>query len=372
MEGSSKKKILVTGAGGFIGKNLCLTLRTEGYEVICFDNSGEISLEDAICSCDFIMHLAGVNRPKDANQFYAVNTDLTSKIIDLCKLHQRFLPILFSSSIQAILNNDYGKSKKMAEELLRNYHRETGANIYIFRLTNAFGKWCKPNYNSVIATFCYNIAHNIDIVINDPERVIEFAYIDDIVAAFINCIEMKSNNEIYTVEPSYKKSLSEIASLIKAFKKSRENLSIANMKDEFCKKLYATYLSYLPLDEFSYPLKMNIDSRGSFTELIKTISQGQISVNISHPGITKGNHWHHTKNEKFIVVAGEGVIRLRSLCNDEIVEYYVSGKEIQVVDIPVGYTHCIENIGTTDLVTIMWANEVFDSNKPDTFYESVV
>jgi len=297
-------KILVTGSNGFIGKNLCATLNVKGYEVIPFDKDTTKSLEECVKESDFVIHLAGINRPLNVEEFYDGNTNLTYKLIEILKEDGRNIPLLLSSSIQAKRDNDYGKSKKQAEDLVFEYGKN--ADVFVYRLENAFGKWGRPNYNSVIATFCYNIANDLDIQINDPNVLIPFVYIDDIVNSFISCINTKGSNEYLYVTPSYKKTIGEVANLIYSFKESRKNLQVINMKDEFSKKLYSTYLSYLKKDDFSYELKMNVDNRGSFTEFLRSDDRGQVSINISKPGIVKGNHWHHTKNEKFLVVKGEG------------------------------------------------------------------
>jgi UDP-2-acetamido-2,6-beta-L-arabino-hexul-4-ose reductase len=362
-------KILVTGSNGFIGKNLCATLNVKGYEVIPFDKDTTKSLEECVKESDFVIHLAGINRPLNVEEFYDGNTNLTYKLIEILKEDGRNIPLLLSSSIQAKRDNDYGKSKKQAEDLVFEYGKN--ADVFVYRLENAFGKWGRPNYNSVIATFCYNIANDLDIQINDPNVLIPFVYIDDIVNSFISCINTKGSNEYLYVTPSYKKTIGEVADLIYSFKESRKNLQVVNMKDEFSKKLYSTYLSYLKKDDFSYELKMNVDNRGSFTEFLRSDDRGQVSINISKPGIVKGNHWHHTKNEKFLVVKGEGIIRFRQIYSDEIIEYKVSDKKLEVIDIPTGYTHNIENIGETDMVTVMWANEAFDPENPDTYYLEV-
>ena len=362
-------KILVTGSNGFIGKNLCETLNVKGYEVIPFDKDTTKSLEECVKESDFVIHLAGINRPINAEEFYDGNTNLTYKLIEILKEDGRNIPLLLSSSIQAKRDNDYGKSKKQAEDLVFEYGKN--ADVFVYRLENAFGKWGRPNYNSVIATFCYNIANDLDIQINDPNALIPFVYIDDIVNSFISCINTKGSSEYLYVTPSYKKTIGEVADLIYSFKESRKNLQVVNMKDEFSKKLYSTYLSYLRKDDFSYELKMNVDNRGSFTEFLRSEDRGQVSINISKPGIVKGNHWHHTKNEKFLVVKGEGIIRFRQIYSDEIIEYKVSDKKLEVIDIPTGYTHNIENVGETDMVTVMWANEAFDPENPDTYYLEV-
>lgn len=281
---------------------------------------------------------------------------------------------MISSSIQAELNNPYGESKKAGEELLMNYSKKTGAKVFVYRYPNVFGKWCRPNYNSAVATFCHNIAHNLPITVNDPNVNMMLVYIDDVVQELINCLVDNAikTGDYYKVGVEHQIKLGEIVELIQSFKESRSTLQIPDLSDAFTKKLYSTYLSYLPKDQFSYPLKMNVDDRGSFTEFIKSPDRGQVSINISKPGITKGNHWHHTKNEKFLVVSGSGVIRLRKVDEpSEVIEYFVSGEKLEVIDIPVGYTHNIENFGDTDMVTVMWVNEIFDPERPDTYSDKV-
>ncbi|MGO4933592.1 polysaccharide biosynthesis C-terminal domain-containing protein [Clostridium perfringens] len=368
-------KVLVTGAKGFIGKNLVSTLdREDKYEIICIDreNSKE-ELEKGVLDSDFIVHLAGINRPKNEEEFFKGNTGLTEEIIEILKKNNKNTSILITSSIQADLDNAYGQSKKGAEEALIKYMADTKGNVFIFRLPNVFGKWCRPNYNSAIATFCHNIARGEEVWISDPTKEMTLVYIDDVVRNIKNVID---NEKTYipgyqNVDIEHKATLGEIVDLINSFKESRKSLMIPNMENELTKKLYSTYLSYLPENDFSYPLKMNVDNRGSFTEFIKSKDRGQVSVNISKPGITKGNHWHDTKNEKFLVVSGEGVIRFRKVDSGEIIEYKVSGEKLEVVDIPVGYTHSIINTGERDMVTIMWVNEIFNPEKPDTIYLEV-
>ena len=368
-------KVLVTGAKGFIGKNLVSTLeREDKYEIICIDreNSKE-ELEKGVLNSDFIVHLAGINRPKNEEEFFKGNTGLTEEIIEILKKNNKNTSILITSSIQADLDNAYGQSKKGAEEALIKYMADTKGNVFIFRLPNVFGKWCRPNYNSAIATFCHNIARGEEVWISDPTREMTLVYIDDVVR---NIKDVIDNEKTYipgyqNVDIEHKATLGEIVDLINSFKESRKSLMIPNMENELTKKLYSTYLSYLPEKDFSYPLKMNVDNRGSFTEFIKSKDRGQVSVNISKPGITKGNHWHDTKNEKFLVVSGEGVIRFRKVDSEEIIEYKVSGEKLEVVDIPVGYTHSIINTGERDMVTIMWVNEIFNPEKPDTIYLEV-
>lgn len=379
--------ILVTGAKGFIGKNLVAWLHNikEGKDktfplgtdlnIWEYDiDSAPEKLDEYCREADFVFHLAGVNRPKEQSEYMAGNFGFTSTLLDTLKKYANKSPIVLSSSIQAALDNPYGLSKKAGEDLLFGYEKETGAPVFVYRFPNVFGKWCRPNYNSAVATFCHNIAHDLPITVNDPGVVMNLVYIDDVVTELICALLGKANkkNDGFCYVPVvYTITLGEIVDLIYSFKKSRDERSIPNMADTFTKKLYATYLSYLPTDQFSYPLKMNVDQRGSFTEIIRTADRGQFSVNISKPGITKGNHWHNTKNEKFLVVSGRGVIRFRKVDSNEVISYYVSGDKLEVVDIPVGYTHNIENLGDTDMVTFMWANECFDPNKPDTFYEEV-
>lgn len=368
-------KILVTGAKGFIGKNLVAELKNRKYmDVFEYDKDTDPSLLDEYCKkADFVFHLAGVNRPKDQSEFMEGNFGFTSILLDTLKKYHNNCPVMISSSIQAELDNPYGKSKKAGEDLLFEYGKETGTKVLVYRFPNVFGKWCRPNYNSAVATFCYNISHDLPITVNDPNAVMRLVYIDDVVDELINALNGKENRvgNFCEVPIVHTIKLGKIADLLYSFKKSREERSIPDMSDVFTKKLYSTYLSYLPEDQFSYELKMNMDNRGSFTEFIKTPERGQVSVNISKPGIIKGNHWHHSKNEKFLVVSGKGVIRFRKVDSDDIIEYYVSGDKLEVVDIPPGYTHNIENLGDTDMVTIMWANECFDPEKPDTYYLEV-
>lgn len=369
-------KILITGAKGFVGKNLIAQLKNEKYEdIFAFDIDTDPSLLDGYCrECDFVFHLAGVNRPKDPEEFMKGNFGFTSVLLDKLKKAGNKAPVLITSSIQAELNNPYGESKKAGEDLLFSYSEETGAPVYVYRLPNVFGKWCRPNYNSAIATFCNNIANDLPIQVNDPSVLMSLVYIDDVVEEFIRALNgnptilegrFKGVPVVHTIK------LGEIVDLIYSFKESRKKLNIPNMSDPLTSKLYSTYLSYLPKDGFAYDLEMHEDNRGSFTEFIRNADRGQVSVNISHPGITKGQHWHHSKNEKFLVVRGEGVIRFRKIDEEEIIEYKVSGDKLQVVDIPTGYTHSIVNIGTEDMVTVMWANEPFNPDKPDTYFLEV-
>lgn len=382
-------KILVTGAKGFVGRNVVTTLlniknekdKTRNIkidDIYEYDlSSTKEELQAYTRDCDFVIHLAGVNRPKDPKEFYEGNKGFTEILCSYLVQSHNTCPIIISSSIQAEKDNDYGKSKREGEDLLKTLKKENGNPVYIYRFSNLFGKWCRPNYNSVTATWCYNIANSLDIQINNPKMILDLCYIDDVVEELLNCLEGHPNqneNGIYEVKTIYQITIGELANIIQSFKESRNDLSIPNQGNTLVKKLYATYLSYLPKNKFSYPLKMNVDERGSFTEFIRTKEHGQISINISNPGIAKGNHWHHTKNEKFLVVSGEGLLQFRDMrCSDEnnLIEYRVSGRKLEVIDIPTGYTHNIINVGKTDMVTVMWANEPFNPEKEDTYFEKI-
>jgi UDP-2-acetamido-2,6-beta-L-arabino-hexul-4-ose reductase len=367
--------ILITGANGFVGKNLTAELKNRGYnDIFEFTRETDRSLLDTYTKeCDFVFHLAGVNRPKDETEFMEGNFGFTTELLDLLKKHGNNAPILVTSSIQAEQDNPYGKSKKAGEDLVFTHSKAIGAKALVYRLPNLFGKWSKPNYNTVVATYCHNIARDLEIQVNNSEAKLTLCYIDDVLEEFLKALEGNpTTQDNYCIVPvTHSITLGELANAIKGFKDSRINIGIPNMEDALTKKLYSTYLSFLPEAKFSYDLKMNIDNRGSFTEFIRTPERGQVSVNVSKPGITKGNHWHHTKNEKFLVVSGEGLIRFRQIGSDEFIEYRVNGDKLQVVDIPTGYTHSIVNIGENDLVTVMWVNECFDPEKPDTHFLEV-
>ena len=385
-------KILVTGAKGFVGRNLCENLKNirDGKnrtrpaltieEVFEYDLDTPPAELDRFCAeADFVFNLAGVNRPKDNGEFMQGNFGFASTLLDTLKSHGNTCPVMLSSSIQATLlgryaGSDYGKSKLAGEELFFDYAKQTGAAVYVYRFPNLFGKWCRPNYNSAVATFCNNIAHDQPIRVNDPSVVMHLVYIDDVVDELISALSGREhrNGDYCEVPVVHTITLGGIVELIRSFRQMSGTLSVPDLSDAFTKKLYSTYLSYLPEERFSYPLKMNVDDRGSFTEIIRTSDRGQFSVNISKPGVTKGQHWHHTKNEKFVVVSGHGLIQLRKIGTEEVVSFEVSGGRMEVVEMIPGYTHNIVNLSETeDLVTFMWCNECFDPARPDTYSEKV-
>ena len=357
-----------------MGRNLALTLSQRSDVALTrFDSCDDpASLAGLVGEADFIFHLAGVNRPLEKSEFARVNAGLTRSVISHLVKQGKRTPLLLSSSTQATLDNPYGLSKRVAEEAVFAYGSLTGAPVYVYRLPNLFGKWCRPDYNSAVATFCRNVANGLPIQVNDPARNLELLYIDDLVRDFLAALDRGDGSAGFCqVAPVHSRSLGEIAGLIRSFRATREDFSVPDLSDPFTNKLYSTYLSYLPLDAFSYPLRMNRDERGSFSEFLKTPDRGQVSVNITRPGVTKGNHWHHSKNEKFLVVSGEGVVRFRRADSLEVIEYPVSGARLEAVDIPTGYTHSISNTGSGDLVTVIWCNEIYDPEKPDTFFEPV-
>ena len=398
-------RILVTGAKGFVGKNLCEALKNirdrkdrtrpalRIEEVFEYDiDSSPEQLNDWCREADFVFNLAGVNRPKDQSEFMEGNFGFASVLLDTLKISENLCPVMLSSSQQASLsgrfgNSEYGRSKKAGEDLFLDYQKETGAKVLVYRFPNLFGKWCRPNYNSAVATFCNNIANDLPIVVNDPAVELELLYIDDLVAEMLDALEGKEHRcefnglEVlpkddgrYCYCPiTHQVTLGRIVNLIRSFANQPKTLVIPEIPHgSFAKKLYSTYLSYLPKEKISFPLKMNIDDRGSFTELIHTLNCGQVSINISKPGITKGQHWHNTKWEFFIVVSGHGLIQERKIGSDEILEFEVSGEKIEAVHMLPGYTHNIINLSETEnLVTVMYCNEIFDSSHPDTFFEKV-
>ena len=402
--GEACMKILVTGAKGFVGKNLCAMLQTirdgrNRTRNICIEEIYEYDIDtapellDEYCAkADCVFNLAGVNRPKEQSEFMAGNFGFASTLLDTLKKHNNTCPVMLSSSIQATLigrygQSDYGRSKLAGEELFFTYGEQTGAQVLVYRFPNLFGKWCRPNYNSAVATFCNNIANDLPITVNDRSTELELLYIDDLMDEMLDALEGKAHrcdydgltpvpgeNGRYCYAPvTHKVTLGEIVDLLETFKNQPKTLVMPEIPGgSFAKKLYSTYLSYLPKAAASFPLKMNVDDRGSFTELLKTNGCGQFSVNISKPGITKGQHWHHSKWEFFIVVSGHGLIQERKIGSDEVIEFEVSGDKIEAIHMLPGYTHNIINLSETEnLVTVMWANEAFDPGKPDTFFEKV-
>ncbi len=396
--------ILVTGAKGFVGKNLCAALGNirDGKDrtrpalavdaVFAYDiDTDPALLEDYCAGADFVFNLAGVNRPKDASEFMQGNFGFASVLLETLKKRHNTCPVMLASSIQATLvgryDSDYGRSKKAGEELFFSYAAETGAKVLVYRFPNLFGKWCRPNYNSAVATFCHNTANDLPITVNDRSTELELLYIDDLVCEMLDALEnnehhctfdgirtaMTETGKYCAVPITHKVTLGEIADLLAQFRQQPETLLMPEIPaDSFAKKLYSTYLSYLPPEKVRFPLKMNTDNRGSFTELLKTAGCGQFSVNISKPGITKGQHWHNSKWEFFIVVSGRGRIEERRIGSDEVLRFDVSGEKIEAVHMLPGYTHNIINLSDTeDLVTLMWANEQFDPSHPDTFFEKV-
>jgi UDP-2-acetamido-2,6-beta-L-arabino-hexul-4-ose reductase len=369
-----KMKVLVTGAKGFIGQNLIKNLlRNKEIEILEFDRENTIEeLRKQIEETDFIYHFAAVNRPKNEEEFETVNVGLTKEIVEILLEMNKRIPIVISSSIQAALNNPYGKSKKAAEEILIGYRGKTGADVYIYRLSNVFGKWAIPNYNSAVATFCYNIAHDKEILISDKMKKVELVYIDDVVKDFVQLLsERKEYTGYLQVIPIFSISLGELAAKIKGFHKNRKRYVVPNFSDEFTKRLYSTYISYLEKDNLSQGLDLKKDERGELFELIKSKCFGQIFVSTTKPGIVRGNHYHDSKIEKFCLIKGEAKIKLRNILTNKEVSYNVFDKKIEVVDIPPGYTHSIENIGKEDMIVLFWTNEIFDPDNPDTYYEKV-
>jgi len=399
--------VLVTGAKGFVGRNLCVSLaQLPDVQLIRYDvDSTADELEQALETAEVIFHLAGVNRPEHAEAFKIGNADFTALLCERLLALRRTPLVVLSSSVQVSLDNPYGQSKRLAEQAVESYAQSCAALhassasprlcvsdspfALIYRFPNVFGKWCRPNYNSAVATWCHNIACGLPIQVRDPAAPLTLVYVDDVVRELLSALSPSATSAsprlcvFKEVSPTYTRTLGQIADLLRAFKDSRANILVPDQGDGFSKKLYATYLSALPEHQFAYPLKMNTDARGSFTEFLKTPERGQVSVNVSKPGIVKGNHWHHTKVEKFLVVSGKGVIRFRKVGGETqrrdaetqgecgIVEYVVSGEKLEVIDIPPGYTHNIENVGDTDMVTVMWASESFDPERPDTFFEKV-
>jgi len=368
-------KVLITGANGFIAKNLIVVLKKMPHiEIIKYTKDDFIDkLADLISQSDFIFHLAGVNRPKDSKEFYEGNTNLTKVLIDTIEQQNRKIPILFSSSTQVSNGSDYSKSKEAAEKSIEKYSIKNGVPCFIYRLANVFGKWSKPNYNSVVATWCHNVTRDIEIQVNNRDTKLNLVYIGDVIHAFIDHLYVSKNNSklYYEVKKVYEKTLGEIEELLYKFRDSRKTLLIPNIATGFERILYATYLSYLPTDKFSYKLNGHKDARGTFYEILKTIDSGQLGISTTKPGVTRGNHYHNTKNEKFLVIKGMALIELRDVFSDEIIQYNVKGDELEIVEMIPGYTHNITNTGDEEMVLLIWANENYDPNKPDTNFLEV-
>ncbi|HNQ81382.1 MAG TPA: NAD-dependent epimerase/dehydratase family protein [Candidatus Aminicenantes bacterium] len=369
-------RVLVTGAEGFIGKNLRLALNREaGTEIIGVDlGTAAAVLERGLDEAEAVIHLAGVNRPEKENEFEDGNVGSLAAVLAGLERRGRRPLVVLSSSIQALLDNPYGRSKKRAEDALLDFHRRTGAAVRIFRLPGVFGKWCRPNYNSVVATFCHNIARDLPISISDPDREIDLVHVDDVVAAFLAALKAgpgPGGASFLSVTPVFRVSLGALAGKIQAFRAVRETLAQPALGDPFDRRLFGTYVSYLPEEEFDYDLAVREDERGALAELLKLGGHGQIFVSRTRPGVTRGNHYHDSKVEKFVVLEGEAVIRFRRLTTGEIIEYPVCGREMRVVDIPPGWTHSIENVGTAEMIVLFWASEIFDPARPDTFAAKV-
>ncbi len=367
--------VLITGSNGFMGKNLGVALsRLPEVRILGFDVNDELTLlEKHLHEADIIFHLAGINRPQKEEEFNEGNIGLTQTIVNLLNELNRTPPIVFSSSTQAALDNPYGRSKKASEDILFEYRISTGAPVYVYRLNNVFGKWSRPNYNSVVSTFCYNISRGLDISISNPANVVELVYIDDVVSEFVGIFAgmVKPSSSCLSVRPTYCINLGDLAKKIYGLRETRTSLIIPDLSDDFTRKLHSTYISYLEKDDFSYALDIKKDDRGELAELIKSSQFGQIFVSRTFGGIIRGNHYHDSKVEKFCVLQGEAAIRFRHIDTNEILEYRVSGKQWEVLDIPPGYTHHIENLSKEEMIVLFWANQIFDLLKPDTYYQEV-
>ncbi|WP_318514002.1 UDP-2-acetamido-2,6-beta-L-arabino-hexul-4-ose reductase [Photobacterium leiognathi] len=364
-------KILVTGSNGFIGKNLCLKLEELGYsDVVKFDrNNTEDELKTSLKEVDFIFHLAGINRPKTDEEFFSGNKGLTETITQTLETLKRNVPILLTSSIQAELDNAYGQSKADAENAIKSYQSNMNGKTFIYRLPNVFGKWCKPNYNSMVATFCYNSVHNLPITINDGNAFVNLVYIDDVCEQF--CRHLTKDDVNTHVEPVYKKTVGEVAELLEKFKSSKESLITENVGDGFTRALYSTYLSYFEPEQFFYDVPAYTDPRGTFCEMLKTQNAGQFSYFTAHPGITRGGHYHHTKNEKFLVIKGKANFRFENVLSGQKEELIVSAEQHRIVETVPGWSHDVTNIGDEELIVMLWANEIFDREKPDTITKEI-
>jgi UDP-2-acetamido-2,6-beta-L-arabino-hexul-4-ose reductase len=376
LEARAVKTVVITGAQGFIGRNLCASLSQRGeLDLVRYDlgDSWE-DLAHRVRDADCVVHLAGVNRPRDPDEFDKGNRGLTLELVNLLLEAGRPIALIFASSIQAAVANPYGVSKKAAEDAILEWSRQTGNRAYIYRLPNVFGKWSRPNYNSVVATFCHNVARGLPIEIHDPGAEITLAYIDDVVEELVSAVEDKPNtgeDGFCHIRRTLKLTVQQLADMVRAFRDSRTSLIMPNLESDLARFLYATFVSFLPQDGLGYALDMKRDDRGWLTEFTKSRQSGQVFISRTKPGITRGNHWHHTKVEKFLVIEGDTVIRLRRLDSDEVIEVQASGTRLRVVDIPPGYTHSITNVGKTDVITLFWADEVFDPVRPDTYFAEV-
>ncbi len=372
-------KILITGADGFVGKNLTTQLKNQGYtDLYLYDiDSNEMVLEEALRDCNFVFHLAGANRPEAVEEFIQVNRDFTSVLIEKLEQYNNTCPVLACSSIQAENDTPYGKSKKAMEDVLFAHEAATGSPVYVYRLPNIFGKWCRPNYNSVVATFCHNMTRDIPVRIDNPDTVLRLLYIDDLVRQFIGALEVppkRGEVGFCDVSDIHTTTLGELYERLRTYVDSRadsQDMELHAFEDKLDRKLYATFISYLPEGGFAYSLDRKCDQRGYFCECLKCPQFGQVSVSVSKPGVTRGNHWHHSKTEKFLVLKGKAAVRFRMIGSDKVIEYIVTDESSQMLDIPAGYTHSIENIGEGELILLIWCNEIFDPNAPDTYIEKV-
>ena len=366
-------KVLITGSNGFIAKNLIEHLKRDAeIELYLYSKRDSLNILEAyVKEVDFIFHLAGVNRPQNVSEFYEGNSDLTKNIVNILVKQGKTTPVVLSSSTQSTLDNDYGKSKLEAEKILLEYSKKSKSDIYIYQLPNVFGKWSKPNYNSVISTWCHNIANDLEIQVNNRDVKLNLVYVDDVINSFMQKLKNRSDDKYILIDTVYKKTLGEIEKLLYQFKENRKTLVIPNVASGFERALYATYLSYLPIDSFSYELKGHQDNRGTFYEIVKTFDSGQFSLSTTAPGIKRGSHYHHTKNEKFLVVRGKALIEFRHIITNEKVSYKVSDSRMEIVEMIPGYTHNIKNIGNEEMILLLWANENYDNNRPDTYFLEV-
>lgn len=375
MDTKSKPKmtILITGADGFIGRNLVVQLQQiNEFRIIKLTRKNSANIISLCQDVDFVFHLAGENRPKNIDEYQNTNVVLTKTLLNTLSKQGRSLPVVFSSSTQAVLDNPYGKSKRKAEELIFKYGEATSSPVFVFRLPNVFGKWAKPNYNSVVATFCYNLVHDIPLKINDPASIIDLVHIDDTVKTFVDCINRTTASEkIISVEPAHKISVGELAKILSGFWQARQKQMLPNLSSRFNKALYGTFSSYYEMNKLAVKPALYSDERGWLFELVKSTTSGQIFVSSTKPGFTRGDHWHHTKVEKFTVIKGRGTLLFRNVNSDKILSYELSGEEIEIVDIPTGYIHSIHNKGSGDMLLLIWASEILDKNNPDTYYEKV-